>query len=240
MRFIGRSCRKMEGVKTQGRIQDTIVQQNPHQGGQRCRAVTGSPDGAGIGRCERLERIAEAFPELVDLGEGLDLQQGLDTLVLGVFSATLEQPAVHVLAFIGARVHDLLQLGLRMVHEIADQPQLQGVEMSDVAAIVQVKALRRIRGVEFGDLCLRGPWRLEMGPYRVRKCGRVVLRIHRAIDGGETRGVVLGVVGQELERFLGGLAAVFRIKTPEKYLPFMIRKTFQIGAALWTIAGLEL
>ena len=79
-----------------------------------------------------------------------------------------------------------------------------------------------------------------MGTYIVRERGRGVLRIHSAIDGGETRGVLLGVMGQELERLLGGLAAVFRIKTPEKYLPFMIRKTFQIGAALWTIAGLEL
>ena len=58
----------------------------------------------------------------MDLGEGLDLQQGLDTLILGVFAATLEQPAIYFLAFIGARGHDLLQLGLRMVHEIADQP----------------------------------------------------------------------------------------------------------------------
>ena len=119
-----------------------------------------------------------------------------------------------------------------MVHEIADQPQLQGVEMGDVAAIVQVKALRGICGVEFGDLCLRGPWRLEMGTYIVRERSRVVLRIHCAIDGGETRRVLLGVVGQEFERLLGRLATVFGIKTPEKYLPFTIRKTFQIELPL--------
>jgi len=52
--------------------------------------------------------------------------------------------------------------------------------------------------------------------------------------------VLLSVVGQEIECLLGGFATVFGIKTPEKYLPFVIRKTFQIGAALWTIAGLEL
>src|SRR5215813_9645182 len=104
------------------------------------RRITNKVASACVGRCERLERIAEAFPELVHLGEGLELQQGLDTLILGVFSATLEEPAIHFLAFLGACVRDLLQLGLRMVHEVVDQPQLQGVEMGDVAAIMQVKA----------------------------------------------------------------------------------------------------
>src|SRR5262245_14298794 len=230
----------MEGVKAHRRIHDTIVKQNPYQGSQRCRSITGSSDSAGIGWRERLKRIPEAFPELVHLGEGLKLQQGLDTLILSVFSATLEQPAIDVLAFIGARGHNLLQLVLRMVHEIAHQPQLQGVEMGDIATIVQVKALRRIGGIELGDLHLREPWRLEMGPYIVRERDQVVLRIHGAIDSGETRGGLRGVVGQEIERLLGGLATVFGIKTPEKYLPFAIRKTFQIGAALGTVVGLEL
>src|SRR5262245_61038021 len=144
----------MEEVKAHRQIHDTIVEQNPYQGSQRCRSITGSPDSASIGWRERLKRIPEAFPELVHLREGLELQQRLDTLILSVFSATLEQPAIDVLAFIGARGHDLLQLGLRLVHEIAHQPQLQWVEMSDVATIVQVKALRRIGGVELGDLRL--------------------------------------------------------------------------------------
>ena len=52
--------------------------------------------------------------------------------------------------------------------------------------------------------------------------------------------MLLGVAGQDLERLLGGLATVSGIKPPQKHLPFVIRKTFQIGAALWTIAGLEL
>src|SRR5262245_59730571 len=113
--------------------------------------------------------------------------------------------------------------------------------MGDVAAVGQGKALRRIRRVEFGALRLREAWRfVESGPHIVRERGQVVLRIHAAIDGSETRGVLIGVVGQDLERLLGGLAAVFGIKTPEKHLPFVIRKLFQVGAALWTIAGLDL
>ena len=78
-----------------------------------------------------------------------------------------------------------------------------------------------------------------MEAYIVRECDQVVLRIHRTIDSGETRGVLLGVVGQVLERLLGRLATVFGIKTPQKHPPFVIRKTFQIRTALWTIAGLE-
>src|SRR5215831_8536397 len=74
LRFVRRSSRKVEGVKAHRRIQNTIVEQNPHQGGQRCWSITRSPDSAGIRRCKRLERIAEAFPKLVHLGEGLELQ----------------------------------------------------------------------------------------------------------------------------------------------------------------------
>src|SRR4029453_766336 len=49
LRFVGRASRKVEGVKAHRRIQDAIVEQNPHQGGQGCRSVAGSPDGAGGG-----------------------------------------------------------------------------------------------------------------------------------------------------------------------------------------------
>jgi hypothetical protein len=71
-RFVGRFRRKVEGVKAHRRVQDAIVEENPHQGSQRRRAVTGSPNGSGIGRRKCLERIPETFPELVDLGEGLE------------------------------------------------------------------------------------------------------------------------------------------------------------------------
>src|SRR5262245_27225156 len=74
LRFVRRSSRKVEGVKARRRIQDAIVEQNSYQGGQRCWSITRSPDSAGIRRCERLERIAEAFPKLVHLGESLELQ----------------------------------------------------------------------------------------------------------------------------------------------------------------------
>ena len=45
---------------------------------------------------------------------------------------------------------------------------------------------------------------------------------------------------QEFQGLLGGLVAVFGIKTPQKCLSLAVGKSFQIGLAPWVIAGLHL
>src|SRR5262249_41091208 len=77
-RFVGCPGGKTITLKTYAWRLDTVVQQHPDQACQRCRSVAGGTNGAGVGRRQRLERIAEALPGLVDVGEGFDLEEGLD------------------------------------------------------------------------------------------------------------------------------------------------------------------
>src|SRR5207237_10853456 len=100
------------------------------------------------GRRQVIARVAEAWPGLVGLGGSLEIEEGLDALVLGILSTGFEQPAVDALALLAAGDCDLLQAGMRMVHEIADQPQFERMQARNVAAIVQVKTLWRVSVVE--------------------------------------------------------------------------------------------
>src|SRR5262249_34942242 len=97
-RFVRCISGNVESVKAQLRILHPVIEQDTHQSCQRCWPIARGPDSAGIGRGEHLERVPEALPGLVDLGEGLYLEQSLNTRVLGVFFAGLEQPAVDLLA----------------------------------------------------------------------------------------------------------------------------------------------
>src|SRR2546429_4814105 len=152
----------MERIEEDARSISPVVAQYPHQGCERLWSIARGTNSACIGRRQRLERIPKTFPELVDLSESLDLEQSPDARVLGVLSAGLKEPAIHLLPCLSTRRHDLVKIGMRMVYDILNEPQLQGMNMGDVATIMQVKTLRCVLRIELCDVCIRKRWRLKM------------------------------------------------------------------------------
>src|SRR5258707_1248112 len=73
---------KMERIEEYTGSISPVVAQYPHQGCERLWSIARGTNSARIGRRERLEGIPKTFPELVDLSEGLDLEQGPDARVL--------------------------------------------------------------------------------------------------------------------------------------------------------------
>src|SRR5580693_2520302 len=86
------------------------------------------------------ERIALLPPILQDPVEGILLEQDADARVLLVHVAALEEPAIHVLPHIRARLEDLVTGRVRMTLEVGDEPQLQRMNSRDVAPVLQRKA----------------------------------------------------------------------------------------------------
>src|SRR5438105_5402966 len=84
--------------------------------------------------------IALPPPILQDSVEGILLEQDADARVLLVHVVALEEPAIHVLPHIGARLDDLVAGWVRMILEIGDEPQLQRMNSRDVAPVLQRKA----------------------------------------------------------------------------------------------------
>jgi hypothetical protein len=68
------------------------------------------------------ERIALPPPILQDAVESVLLEQHADAGVLLVHVVALEEPAINVLPYTGARLDDLVARCVRMILEIGDEP----------------------------------------------------------------------------------------------------------------------
>src|SRR5271156_3281705 len=86
------------------------------------------------------EGIALPPPVLQDPVESVLLEQGADARVLFVHVAALEEPAIHVLPDIRARLDDLVAGRIRMGLERGAEPQLERMNTRDVAPVLQRKA----------------------------------------------------------------------------------------------------
>ena len=74
----------------------------------------------------------------MDALEGFGFHQDADAGVLRLLAAGLEQPRIGFLPLVGAGLDDFAALGVGVVLEVFDQPELKRVDAGDVAAVGQV------------------------------------------------------------------------------------------------------
>ena len=73
----------------------------------------------------------------MDFAERVDFEHAADAQVLRFLVARPEQPAIDLLPLLAARREHLGQAGLRMLAQIAEQPQLERVNAGHVTTIGQ-------------------------------------------------------------------------------------------------------
>jgi hypothetical protein len=71
----------------------------------------------------------------MNIQERLDLQHGADATVARALVAALEQPAINLLALVLAGGNGLGEGGLGVVQQVTEQPQVQGVDLGDIALV---------------------------------------------------------------------------------------------------------
>ena len=135
-------------------LADPVVDDHAHQLGQRRRPVARAAERGRERRHQMREGIAESLPAAMDLEEGLDLEHGVDALVLGALRAGAEEPAVDCLTFGAARLDRLGEARAGMGGQEADQPQLERMHARDVALVGQVEGARCVAPVQCAELRL--------------------------------------------------------------------------------------
>ena len=145
----------MQGIDAQHRQTHAIVQDNPHQLGERCRAIPRAAQRGGQRRHQVIKRITDFLPALVDIEERFNLQHRANPAVTGTLVSAFEQPAVNLLTLKLAGGDGLLKGGLRVVQQIPHQPQVQRVDLGNVALIRQVIRARTVALIEFGQALVR-------------------------------------------------------------------------------------
>ena len=71
-----RGLRKMQLLDADHRVAHTLVHQDAGQAGERLRRVARDADRGGVGRHQRIKRISQCPPRLVNLVKGVDFEQG--------------------------------------------------------------------------------------------------------------------------------------------------------------------
>src|SRR5471032_1339620 len=137
----------MQAVDAQGRQTHAIVLDDAYQLSQGGGAVAGAADGRSERGHQVIKRIAQLLPALMDIEKSLDLQHGTDATVPGALVFTLEQPAVDFLAFEMTGGHGVLELRIRVLQQIAHQPQIQWVNPCNVALVWQVPGARAVSAI---------------------------------------------------------------------------------------------
>ncbi len=222
----------MQAVDAYGRHAQAVVLEDAHQLGQRGRAVGAGADGGAVGRHQRVERIAEPLPRLVDLLEGLDFEHLPDALVLGALAVRFQQPLVDLDALGGAGLVDLRERRLRMLAQIGDQPQLERMQPRDVAAVGQVEALRPVLVVELGDGRRIEPGFGQVGADEGRQLVRPGLRIERAEKGRQAHRRRVRALHQDRFLLLRALASVFAVEASHEEAALAVGEALEVALPL--------
>ena len=237
-RLVGRGAREAHRVDALHGQAQAVIDDDAHQLGERRRAIARAAERGGERGHEVTEGIAQARPAAVDLEEGLDLEQGEDARVLRPLGAGAEQPAIYLLALLGARRHRLGQRGLGMLQAEGDQPQLERMHARDIAAVGQVVGLRSVARVELGEA--RGGGRLaqaageEVGERLRRRCG---------LEVAEHRGEAIGARAQAVEQgrahLLGRAVLVLAPESAQEELALAVGEADEVVDAARVVVVLE-
>ena len=130
---------------------------------------------------------------MMDLREGVELEQFAHAPVLRALVARLEEPGVDLLAFARAGVQHLGQRCAGATPQIADQPEFERMHARDIAAICERQA--GVGVVQRLQRALRGG-----AAARLLHQQRVELRLGSAHDHTRPRGRVFSNVGRQVGR----------------------------------------
>ena len=80
----------------------------------------------------------------MNIEERFDLHHRANPRVAGAFVPTFEQPAIHLLTLVLTGDKCFAELRLRVLQQVAHQPQIQGVNLGDIPLIRQVVRARPV------------------------------------------------------------------------------------------------
>ena len=160
-----------------------VIDDDAHQLRQGAGAVARAAQRGAQRRHKMGEGITHPLPARVQRIEGFALQHDADARVAGTGMPAAEQPLVHFLPLGRAGGQHIAQGGLRVLTQIAEQPQLQRMHLGDIPLVVQVEAARRIGAIQALDTlrALRHPHVLHQ---KVTEAVEVRLRVQFAIHHG--------------------------------------------------------
>ncbi|MDT4817330.1 hypothetical protein FQZ97_504050 [compost metagenome] len=227
---------EMQAVDAQRRQAHAIVEDDAHQLGQGRRPVAGAAQRGGERRHQVVERETELFPLLVQVEEGFHFQHDADALVAGVLVPRLVQPAVDLLALGGAGGHGVGEGGLRLLLQVAEQPEFQRVHAGDVALVVEVVGARTVALVEIGhallgDLFTHVLALFQAGLDEFAEGREVRLRLQVAVDRGQPHRPGAQAVEEGFQALFGVLAAVFLPEAPQVDLAFLVDEAVEVFLA---------
>ena len=238
--FIRRGGREVQRLDARTRLAQAVVDKDAHQFCQCGRTVGRRPERTRIRGHHRVEGVTHVRPLTVDFQEAFTLKQTQNPLVLRPLAMGGKEPGIDRLTLLATRLHHLRLTRLRMVTQIADQPQFQGMYARHITAIGQRHVLRRILLVEFGQLGFGrfdAVWQIVL-----HKRIELVQRCQRCDgteDGRQPRFARAPVLQKYRFCLLRGLALVFDQKAPHEDLPFNIRKAGKVSGAARIIGILQ-
>ena len=223
----------MHGIDAHARFAHTIVDDDPHQLGQRGGTVGRGAQGRRIRRHQRIERVAHLLPLAVDFQETLHFQQVGDTAVLRMLAVRIEQPFIDFLAFLLAGRHHLRQGGAFVLAQIRHHPQFQRMHIGQITAVGQGPVFHRVLLVHLGDALGRHfVLRRQVGVEEIAEFRHRAFRIDGTEDICQAHGGRADAGQQNLFLLVDALAAILLIEAVQEFAPFLVGKTAQVlGAA---------
>ena len=218
----------MQGINAQHRQTDAIVKDDAHQFRECSRAVPGAAKRRGEGRHQVVERIAHLLPALMNIKEGFDLQHGPNPAVTGASVLAFKQPAVNFLALELTGGNRLLEGGLRVIQQIAQQPQVQRMDFGNVALVRQVVGARAVALVKLGQTFVSDFVAAQVRAYEPVEGGLIGAREQIAVYRGHANGGRVHAVEKGLQPRLGILAFVFFPELEHVGRPFAVGEAAQV------------
>ncbi|MNZ62920.1 hypothetical protein D3C78_810550 [compost metagenome] len=183
-----------------------------------------------------IEGVTHALPALVNIEEGFDFHHGADTAVPGTLVAALEQPAIDFLTLEAAGVDHLGQRGARVPQQVAEQPQVQRVNLGDVALVRQVIFAGAVGLVHLCQTAIGEPVQgdLVFLDMRANKCIEGFLASRReqiAVYCGQALRRDAHAVEERIQALLRGFALVLPPEAHQVAGAFLVGKACQVFLA---------
>ena len=165
----------------------------------------------------------------MDADEGVLLEQDADPAVLSALVPGLEQPGIAFLTGAGAGLEHRGAGRIRVVLQVARQPELQGMHARDVGAIGQREAIDGVGVVQAIGLAFAhgGQMALQEGGK-----GRTIgLGPDRAMEHRETLGAGAHFAHEPRERTVGAKASQLAVEFAEERAAFPIGEAGEVRRA---------
>ena len=175
----------------------------------------------------------------MNVGEGLHLQHDADAAVAGTLVPGAQQPAIDFLALVDAGCHGVAEGGLRVVDQIAQQPQFQRMHASDIALIRQAVGARAVVLVQTRDALIGEFFLWQLCPQERGEGGLIGLRQQVTVHGAQAHRGLAQAADEGLQTLLRRLALIFAPETQEEGAPFLVGEALQVFLAAWVLVVLE-